>query len=282
MYQSFVKDGTREFSNIISSYKYEYMKKTNLIKQKRTNEQGLKEVLIQRNQDIKKHEMDDDESEKFQENLSGITASNNNRLKQALKSLEADQKKTAYRERNSIKNKQKKEELDIDKINEITDFASEDQSILNINSNPNNNDTINNNSDNNFKKLNSGKIFNYNKTGSFNKINNNTKRVIINNDPENEYKLIKPINLNNSRLNKKNTNSNIYIDENCTINKSIGSFPLNPTNISNVEYKSDNNQTSRFRNCNPVRFSNITKSNFNNNSNRNQKEFLTKSGCKIY
>ena len=73
-----------------------------MLKQGRTFEQGLKEMLIQRNQDIKKHEMDEDESEKFTAHIAGASQQNS-RLKLALKSMEDDQIKQALKQKITMK-----------------------------------------------------------------------------------------------------------------------------------------------------------------------------------
>jgi len=273
---NYVKDGTREFTNIINSYKYENLIKSNMLKQGRTFEQGLKEMLIQRNQDIKKHEMDEDESEKFTAHIAGASQQNS-RLKLALKSMEDDQIKQALKQKITMKLKKNDEELDND-IDEITDFATENQSVLNIKENYSNLNKKNNTtkiSKKKFSILNAGTFYKHSRTKSFkNNISNNNsnKRLFnFNNESEKEYEFIKPVNLNNTRISKDNT---IYINENLhnnknnnNVNKSMGSFPVIPTNISNVDNNSEinfnynPNEIKRFRSPNP---------------NNNQNNFYTK------
>lgn len=118
-------NGSKEFMGIIENYQYENEIKQRLLKQGKSFEQGLRDVLHQRNLDIKKHEMEEDEAEKFQSHLGGIH-STSNRLKMAMKSLEDDQKKQDRRNVISVLIKSKDDDLDREKINEITDFASED------------------------------------------------------------------------------------------------------------------------------------------------------------
>lgn len=124
-------NGTKEFMSIIENYKYENEMNLKLLKQGKTFEQGLKEMLNQRNQDIKKHEMEEDEAEKFQSHLGGIS-SFSNRLKMAMKSMEDDLKKQDRKNMITVLIKNKDDELDKEKVNEITEFGSEDpESALN-------------------------------------------------------------------------------------------------------------------------------------------------------
>jgi len=124
-------NGSKEFMGIISSYKYETELKQRLLKQGKTFEQGLRDMLNQRNLDIKKHEMEEDEAEKFQSHLGGINATSN-RLKIAMKSMEDDMKREDRRNVISVLIKNKDDDLDKEKVNDITDFASEDvESALN-------------------------------------------------------------------------------------------------------------------------------------------------------
>lgn len=58
-------NGTKEFLNIMHTYQSEKEAINKLLKQGKTFEQGLKDMLFQRNKDIKKHEMDEDEAEKY-------------------------------------------------------------------------------------------------------------------------------------------------------------------------------------------------------------------------
>lgn len=119
-------NGSKEFKSIIENYKYEAEVKQRLLKQGKSFEQGLRDMLHQRNLDIKKHEMEEDEAEKFQSHLGGLHASSKNRLKIAMKSMEDDQKKEDRRNVISVLIKNKDDDIEKEKISEITDFASED------------------------------------------------------------------------------------------------------------------------------------------------------------
>jgi len=123
---------SKEFIGIIDNYKYESEIKHRLLKQGKTFEQGLRDMLHQRNLDIKKHEMEEDEAEKLQSHLGGLTSSSN-RLKIAMKSMEDDLKKEDRRNVISVLIKSKDDDLDKEKISDISDFASEDagESALN-------------------------------------------------------------------------------------------------------------------------------------------------------
>ncbi len=117
--------GTKEFCEIIVDYTYNEEEKLRLLKQGKSFEQGLRDMLYQRNLDIKKHEMEEDESEKFQSHLGGISATNS-RLKMAMKSMEDDMRREDRRNVINVIIKNKDDELDRDKVDNITDFASED------------------------------------------------------------------------------------------------------------------------------------------------------------
>lgn len=196
-------NGSKEFMGIIENYKYEAEIKQRLLKQGKSFEQGLRDMLYQRNLDIKKHEMEEDEAEKFQSHLGGIHATSN-RLKLAMKSMEDDLKKEDRRHVISVLIKNKDDDLDKDKINDITDFASEDagESSL-IKKIPNKSKTLQ-------KKLSSSKNPMLPNT-LFNMTRQNTKggSVDLDNKGEFEFKLL---NKQSKKSSKKLVNN--YVESN--------------------------------------------------------------------